>query len=203
MSENLLSLLDQLRAIATGGLTFTKNEYDIERYRKLMDIVAKKYSDIFKIPPEEIIEKFKKETGSITPKVGVDVAILNEDNEVLVLKRSDDENWCLLGGWMDIGETPLETATREAKEEAGIEIEPVGYIAINTKGPNTHPNLVCHQINILVASKPIKKATKINLSHEHSKYRWINLDENIKWHAGHELLVGPIKKFMKNGIFIP
>ena len=135
--------------------------------------------------------------------MGVDIAILNEDSEVLVLKKSDDGLWCLPGGWMDVGETPLETARREVREEAGVEIEPLGYIAINTKGPDTHSNLVCHQINILVASKLIKKATKINLSHEHSEYRWINLDENIKWHAGHELLVEPIKRFMKNGIFIP
>lgn len=103
---------------------------------------------------------------------------------------------------MDIGETPLETAKREVKEEVGVEIKPIGCISINTKGPNTHTNLAYHQINILVAAKPIKKTTKINLSHEHSEYKWINLNENIKWHAGHELLVKPIKKFIKNEIYI-
>ena len=160
MHKNLLSLLDQIRAIATEGLTFTKNEYDVERYRKLFDIVVKKYADISKISSKEIIKNFKKETGAITPKVGVDIAIFNENNEILILKRSDDKTWCLPGGWMDIGETPFETAKREVKEEVGVEIKPIGCISINTKGPNTHTNLAYHQINILVAAKPIKKTTK-------------------------------------------
>lgn len=202
MPENIFSLLDKIRSIAVEGLTYAKSGYDIERYKKLLSIVSEQYSEISGASLNKAVKNLRKETGCITPKVGVDIAILNENKELLVLKRIDDSAWSLPCGWMDIGEHPIETAKRETKEEAGIDISPLGYIAITAKGPNTYPSIAYHQINILVISKPINKNTKITLSHEHSEYKWIELDENIKWHAGHEILIKPIKKFIESGIYI-
>lgn len=202
MPENIFSSLDQMRSIAIEGLTYAKDEYDIGRYRKLLNIVSEQYSGISGVSLDEVVKNLKKESGSITPKIGVDIVILNENSELLVLKRSDDSMWSLPGGWMDVGETPIETAVRETKEEAGIDIGPLGYIAITAKGPDTYPSIAYHQINILVVSEPISKDTEIKLSREHSEFKWIELGENIKWHAGHEILIKPIKKFVESGIYI-
>lgn len=204
MPKNIFSLLDQVRSLSLEGLSYAKNEYDIERYKKLLKIVAEQYSNIWAISSEEVTRILKKETGCITPKIGIDVAILSEDAEMLILKRSDDQTWSLPCGWMDVGEKPLETAIRETREEAGINIKPLGYIAVTTKGPDNYPGqIVYHQINILVVSRVLKKDTEIKLSSEHSEYNWIKPSDNIKWHAGHETLVEPIKNFLKNGIYIP
>ena len=204
MSKNFLSILDKIRAISIEGLTYAKDKYDIERYEKLMKIVLDEYTEILELPKKEIISKLQKEIGCITPKLGTDVAITNTDNKLLVLKRVDDNSWGLPCGWVDLEEKPFETAVRESIEETGIEVNPLGYIAITEKGPDSYPKLA-YQVDILVATEPIAKDTSIKLSHEHSEYRWIDEEEakNINWHAGHERLVSPIFRFIANGTFIP
>jgi len=52
------------------------------------------------------------------------VAAFNSDREVLLLKRPDDVHqggfWSFPGGKVDEGETPLNAAVREFKEETGL-----------------------------------------------------------------------------------
>jgi len=62
--------------------------------------------------------------------------------------------------------------------------------------------LAYHQVNILIVSKPINKNAEVNLSHEHLEYKWVDPNDNIDWHAGHEILVEPIKSFIKNRVYI-
>lgn len=204
MPKNILSILDELRAIAIEGLTYTKDKYDIARYNKLMEITAGEYSEMLDLPKDRIISELRKEVGCITPKLGTEVAITNTDKELLVLKRTDDNSWSIPCGWVDVGEKPFDTAVRESKEEAGIDIEPLGYIAITEKGPYIYPKLT-YQVNILVVAKPVEKERPVSLSHEHSEYKWINEDEakTINWHQGHERLVNPIFNFIKDGKYIP
>lgn len=62
----------------------------------------------------------------IDPKVGAAVLALTSDNRALLVKRSIDPgrgSWCLPGGFMEIGETPQETARRECQEESGFNVD--------------------------------------------------------------------------------
>ncbi len=62
----------------------------------------------------------------IDPKVGSGVLALTPDNRVLLVKRNIDPgrgSWCLPGGFMELGETPQETAIRECEEETGLKVE--------------------------------------------------------------------------------
>ena len=62
----------------------------------------------------------------IDPKVGAAVLALSEDNEALLVKRAVDPargSWCLPGGFIEIGETPQQAASRECKEESGFGVE--------------------------------------------------------------------------------
>jgi mutator protein MutT len=55
--------------------------------------------------------------------------VTNDKNEVLLARRFEPESrhlhnkWEFVGGGIDFGETPKQAAVREAKEEAGIDIE--------------------------------------------------------------------------------
>lgn len=49
------------------------------------------------------------------------VAILNKKNEVLVLALSYKPGWHFPGGMLNDGESPMQAAVREVKEETGIE----------------------------------------------------------------------------------
>jgi hypothetical protein len=100
---SLEMMLDALRATAQEGLSYTGNEYDRARYKKLLDMASEEYAAITGLDAELIREVFLKEHGSITPKVGVDIAIRNHNGEILLLQLPNGQ-WCLPGGWMDVGE---------------------------------------------------------------------------------------------------
>ena len=61
--------------------------------------------------------------GYYMPVVGV--VIINENNEILLQKRSkfkkiNPSKWGICGGKVDLGETPLDAGIRETLEEIGV-----------------------------------------------------------------------------------
>ena len=55
--------------------------------------------------------------------VGSTVLVLDAQNRLLMLKRSDTGNWGVPGGAMELGETTEETARRELLEETSLEAD--------------------------------------------------------------------------------
>src|SRR5712691_13253157 len=51
--------------------------------------------------------------------VGSSAIVVDDENLILLQRRSDSGNWALPGGVMDIGETLAECAIREVREETG------------------------------------------------------------------------------------
>ncbi len=54
----------------------------------------------------------------------------NSKKEVFLVYRSDYPIWGITGGAMEKGETPLETALREAHEETGFEVKMVRKVGM-------------------------------------------------------------------------
>jgi 8-oxo-dGTP diphosphatase len=74
-------------------------------------------------------------TSDLPPqRPGVGVAILiRKEGQVLLLKRKGSHGagtWCPPGGHLEFGESPEECAIREAKEETGVEVTDVRFLAI-------------------------------------------------------------------------
>ena len=44
----------------------------------------------------------------------------------LLIRRSDNQNWAVPGGAIDLGESMVQAAVRETKEETGIDCEITG-----------------------------------------------------------------------------
>jgi ADP-ribose pyrophosphatase YjhB (NUDIX family) len=57
-------------------------------------------------------------------------------NEILLMKRSDNEHWGLPGGYIDPGESVVDATQREVREETGYEIE-VGRLVGVYSDPDT------------------------------------------------------------------
>ena len=199
---NLELLLESIRAIGQEGLSFSDSDYDTARYEKLLELASKEYADITGIAQDKIRAELFEEHGSITPKVGVDIAVMNNEGGVLVLQRGDG-SWCMPGGWMDVGESPFDTAKRETKEETGLTVAPLGYILITHKTPETHPG-VASQVNICVGVEPVPTNSLVTISHEHQAYEWIhNVEEVDNWHTGQKRLFPRVFAAYKNQVFIP
>lgn len=58
--------------------------------------------------------------------------VVNEAGEILLIRRSDNDNWALPGGAMDLGESLVDTAVRETLEETGVQVEVTGLVGIYT-----------------------------------------------------------------------
>jgi ADP-ribose pyrophosphatase YjhB (NUDIX family) len=66
----------------------------------------------------------------ITPLAGCDVFILDNDKNLLLIQRTDNNLWALPGGYQELGETPKECAVRECLEETGYEVEILELIGV-------------------------------------------------------------------------
>lgn len=53
---------------------------------------------------------------------GTGLIVLSRDGRLLLQRRSDDDTWSLVGGYLEIGEAPEDAARREAQEEVGLDL---------------------------------------------------------------------------------
>lgn len=56
--------------------------------------------------------------------------ITNENNEVLLIRRSDSRTWAPAGGGLDFGELPPDGAVREVFEETGLYVTAVRLVGV-------------------------------------------------------------------------
>ena len=182
MEKNLLDLLDQLRSIAQLGLNYSKDPYDLERYHRLMDLAAGQYSAITGLTTETIRDRFARELGYITPKIGVQGALFDETGKILLEQRVDDALWGLPSGWVEVGEGPATAIVREFREETGFEVEPVALIGFYTRLPGQY-----HQphssVHVLYLCRCL--GGTLRLSHESLAMEYHDPDTIQNWHKDH------------------
>jgi ADP-ribose pyrophosphatase YjhB (NUDIX family) len=68
--------------------------------------------------------------NSIVPSVNV--VVVNDRAEILLIRRSDNDNWAVPGGAVDLGESLTQAAIRETKEESGVDCSVTGLVGIYT-----------------------------------------------------------------------
>jgi len=126
----------ELQALAQTGLTFAAGEYDLARYRRLMELAAEITARATHGSVEAFIEEFMQQPGYATPKVDVRGAVVR-DNTILLVQERADGRWCMPGGWADVGELPSVMVAREVLEESGLVVRPrkvVGVFDANRSG---------------------------------------------------------------------
>lgn len=111
--------------------------------------------------------------NSLVPSANAVVA--NERGEILLIRRTDNGNWSLPGGAMDIGERIAETAVREVREETGIECEVLGLVGIYTNPRHvleyTSNGEIRQEFSIVFRARPV--SGEPTPSAESSEVRWV------------------------------
>lgn len=102
------------------------------------------------------------------------VLIINEHDELLVLRRSETAPrgalaWDLPGGTIKYGEDPAQAVMREAREETGIHLDEV-QIVVATAGMAGS-----YLVKFTYVSRI--ESAKVHLSFEHDRFKWVRLEE--------------------------
>ena len=129
---------DALQTIASAGLTYSRDPFDLDRFEQIRAIAAEILSCHTDLVLPEALARLRAEPGYLTPKVDVRVAVFDGDR-VLLVQEVSDGRWSLPGGWADIGESPAEVAAREVREEAGLEVRIARLLAVLDKRKHAHP----------------------------------------------------------------
>ena len=141
--DQLISLAVELQSIAQNGLAYTRDAFDKERFERVREISAEIMAMKTELPLEKVKNVFCGEYGYQTPKLDTRAAIF-QDGKILLVKEQG--GWSLPGGWCDYNQTPASNTVKEAKEEAGLDVEPVKLIAIQDRNLHNFPqyaNPIC------------------------------------------------------------
>ncbi|MGO9351297.1 MAG: NUDIX hydrolase [Mycobacterium sp.] len=58
--------------------------------------------------------------------------VTDEHDRIVLIRRRDNDLWALPGGGMELGESIVDTAVREVREETGLDVEVTGLIGVYT-----------------------------------------------------------------------
>lgn len=180
---DIFALLDELQTIARNGLYFATNEYDHERYQRLMALTIQTYGELLDAPDELIRQRFLGELGYITPKLGSDAAIFDGAGEILLMDRADGSGWCLPCGFVEPNEKPIEAVVRETREETGLEVEVKQLVGVFTRLPGAKSDL---HTNVAIVHLCAVCGGELALSHEGLDLRYWPISAVPRWHANHE-----------------
>jgi 8-oxo-dGTP diphosphatase len=110
--------------------------------------------------------------------LGVFCMIFNKDfSKILLVKRNEEKrkkfgaDWGNVGGRIEFGETSVQAAIRETKEEIGLNLKKLKLIEIKEQ-PNYHPTV--HGIQFIYVAS-IDEKEKITINGESDEYRWFSL----------------------------
>jgi ADP-ribose pyrophosphatase YjhB (NUDIX family) len=174
MKEKWLELAQKLQSIAQSGLFYSNNEFEIERYKLVMEIAEEMISMKTGFDKEEIHKLFIREAGHSTPKVDVR-GVVFKDDKILLVKEKVDGKWTVPGGWADVGSTPSENAEREVFEESGFRVKAKKVLAVYDRNKQGHTPYIFHLYKIFFLCELIGGEAKT--SFETDDVGFFGLDE--------------------------
>lgn len=135
--EPWLDWVIELQSLAQAGLFYAKDPFDLERYERIREIAAEMLGSRSDLPAGQIRDLFCNETGYQTPKLDTRAAIFQKDKILLV--KEQNGTWSLPGGWVDVNLSVRESAVKEVKEEAGLEVTADLVIAVQDREKHNRP----------------------------------------------------------------
>jgi ADP-ribose pyrophosphatase YjhB (NUDIX family) len=114
--------------------------------------------------------------NSLVPSVNV--IVTNDHGDILMIRRSDNDNWAVPGGAIDLGESVTQAAVRETKEETGIDCEITGLVGIYSDPKHvihyTSDDEVRQEFSIVLTARPTGGLPR--RSDESREVNWVKRD---------------------------
>lgn len=161
---------DSMKNFVKSTLDSDRNTVEVSKENK-KDLQMNPKNDLKTFKPNpDLNENKNKELDKNAVAV-----IVNNDNKILLLKRSDYEKqwmpnkWALVGGRIEKGESPEKACSREIKEETGLDINNF----IKSFKIQRHSDSIEHIFACRFEGEP----TDIVLNNENSQYGWYDVSE--------------------------
>jgi 8-oxo-dGTP pyrophosphatase MutT (NUDIX family) len=133
--------------------------------------------------------------NSMVPSVNV--VVRDDAGRILMIRRTDNGNWAVPGGAIDLGESMVDAAVRETVEESGVTCEVTGIDGIYTDPRHvihyTSNDEVRQEFSIVLTARPI--GGEPTPSDESSEVHWVEpheiaglqMDRSMKMRIEHYL----------------
>lgn len=115
--------------------------------------------------------------NSLVPSVNV--VVVNDAGDILMIRRSDNGNWAVPGGAIDLGESVTQAAVRETFEESGISCAITGLVGIYSDPQHiilyTSNGEARQEFSIVLTGRPLRGEP--TASDESTEVRWVPVNE--------------------------
>jgi ADP-ribose pyrophosphatase YjhB (NUDIX family) len=163
----------EIFSLSQAGLAYSKNEFDLARYKRLQEITAEMIESQSEVSKESALESFSMQAGYATPKIDVRGAVVRNGKILLIQERTDGK-WAMPGGWADLGDAPASVAEREVWEESGYRVKAEKVIAV-LDANRIQPMEFYHAFKIIFLCRLI--GGEPHTSNETSAVDFFNLNE--------------------------
>ncbi|MDA2804588.1 NUDIX hydrolase [Nocardiopsis suaedae] len=131
----------------------------------------------------------------------VNVFVVNARDEVLMIRRTDNGNWAVPGGAIDLGESVPQAAIRETEEESGITCEITGIVGTYSDPKHivyyTSDGEARQEFSIALTARPVSGEPRP--SSESKEVVWLpkeklaelTMDRSMRLRVDHFLQGGP------------